>query len=226
MAVVVAEADSEEAEAVVVSEVASTGLEVVIEMATEHLAEHHLALVSIEGTATVAIAAETEVTVGIAEATEALVGMILEAAAHMTTDRAAAATVMEAVDSEIVKAVARAATWSPSSPEMADGRVVGKVGIATAITTDPLEMTDLLETIDLPETTMPAESAATTAAATRIPGSCADTKLRSLSFWWVVDSVTWSLIQFPFPQLFAHDFFNHSHQKAIWQLPTTFSTTA
>jgi hypothetical protein len=168
--------------------------------------------------ATVAIAAETaetEVTVGIAEATEALVGMILEAAAHMTTDRAAAATVMAAVDSEIVKAVARAATWSPSSPEMADGKVVGKVGIATAITTDPLEMTDLLETIDLPETTMLAESAATTAAATRIPGSCADTKLRSLSFWWVVDSVTWSLIQFPFPQLFAHDFFNHSHQKAF-----------
>lgn len=207
MAAVVAEADSEEAEAVVVSEVASTGLEVVIEMATEHPAEHHLALVSSEGMATAAIAAETgeiaetEVTVGIAEATEALVGMILEAAAHMTTDRAAAAaaTVMAAVDSEIVKAVARAATWSPSSPEMADGRVVGKVGIATAITTDPLEMTDLLETIDLPETTMPAESAATTAAATRIPGSCADTKLRSLSFWWVVDSVTWSLIQFPFP---------------------------
>lgn len=201
MAVVVAAADSEEAEAVVVSEVASTGLEV-IEMATEHLAEHHLALVSIEGMATVAIAAETaetEVTVGIAEATEALVGMILEAAAHMTTDRAAAATVMEAVDSEIVKAVARAATWSPSSPEMADGMVVGKVGIATAITTDPLEMTDLLETIDLPETMMPVESAVTTAAATRIPGSCADTKLRSLSFWWVVDSVTWSLIQFPFP---------------------------
>lgn len=206
MAAVVAEADSEEAEAVVVSEVASTGLEVVIEMATEHPAEHHLALVSTEGMATAAETgeiAETEVTVGIAEATvvatEALVGMILEAAAHMTTDRAAAATVMAAVDSEIVKAVARAATWSPSSPEMADGRVAGKVGIATAITTDPLEMTDLLETIDLPETTMPAESAATTAAATRIPGSCADTKLRLLSFWWVVDSVAWSLIQFPFP---------------------------
>lgn len=81
-----------------------------------------------------------------------VVGMI-EAAAHMTTDTAAA-TVMVA-DTEIVRAAGRVATWNPSAAE--------KVGIAIGTTTDP-------------ETTMVAESAATTVAATKTPGSCADTK--------------------------------------------------
>jgi hypothetical protein len=170
-----ADVDGVASEEVTAAEVASGAVvattAVAIETDTAHRATRPLDLASTEEMvvmATEVIAATAAVT---AEAIEALVGMIREAAAaHMTTDTVAAAAVATATvaDSETAITDVLEATWNPSAEEKvdekADEKVDEKVGIATGTgtTTGPATMTV-------------AGNVAMTVA-TRIQGSCADTK--------------------------------------------------
>lgn len=172
-----ADVDEAASEEVTAAEVASGAVvattAVAIETDTAHRATRPLDLASTEEMvvmATEVIAATAAVT---AEAIEALVGMIREAvAAHMTTDTVvvvvAAAATATAADSETATTDVLEATWNPSAEEKvdakADAKADEKVGIATGTetTTGPVTMTvagNVVMTV-----------------ATRIQGSCADTK--------------------------------------------------
>lgn len=166
-----ADVDGVASEEVTAAEVASGAVvattAVAIETDTAHRATRPLDLASTEEMvvmATEVIAATAAVT---AEAIEALVGMIREAAAaHMTTDTVVvvAAATATAADSETATTDVLEATWNPSAEEKVDEKVDEKVGIATGTgtTTGPATMTV-------------AGNVAMTVA-TRIQGSCADTK--------------------------------------------------
>lgn len=156
--VVAAEADFAVATAAVVEVVdsgaAATNTDEATEMDTELRAVHHLALDSIDETATAEMTGAHLVVVGMIPAV---------AVAHMMTDMAVAAAATEmAVDMATVKADVPAATWNPLAVE--------KVGFGTETSIDP-------------GTTTVAENVDMMAAATRIPGNCAVIKLRSLLLW-------------------------------------------
>lgn len=165
-----ADVDGVASEEVTAAEVASGAVvattAVAIETDTAHRATRPLDLASTEEMvvmATEVIVATAAVT---AEAIEALVGMIREAAAaHMTTDTVVVvAATATAADSETATTDVPEATWNPSAEEKVDEKVDEKVGIATGTgtTTGPATMTvagNVVMTV-----------------ATRIQGSCADTK--------------------------------------------------